>query len=63
MRDSIESPVFGSKVESYQSQRNMLRGLTITSKDELEQAVSKKPTGTLQKRFENIKLIIKIRIK
>ena len=48
MRDSIESPMFGSsKVDSYQSQRNIIRGLTITSKDELEQAVPKKPTGLL----------------
>ena len=41
MRDSIESPSFNSKFDSYQSQRNIIRGLTITSKDELEQAVSK----------------------
>lgn len=47
MRDSIESPVFGSKAESYQSQRNVIRGLTITSKDELDHAVPRKPTGSI----------------
>lgn len=44
MRESLESPMFGSKIDSYQSQKQMglLRGITITSKDELEQAVSTK---------------------
>jgi len=38
MRESLESPVFGSKIDSFQSQRNLGRGLTLTSKDELESA-------------------------
>ena len=41
MRDSVESPVFGSNRSSYQSQRSLIRGLTITSKDELEKTRSK----------------------
>lgn len=49
MRDSIESPVFGSKFDSYQSQRNMVRGFTMTSKDELDNAVSKKPVNQMFK--------------
>ena len=45
MRDSIESPMFGSKRDTFQSQRNLIRGLTVTSKDELEQANTKKNYG------------------
>lgn len=50
MRDSIESPVFGSKIDSYQSQRNLVRGFTMTSKDELEQANPKKPSNQIFKK-------------
>lgn len=48
IRESIDSPVFGSNhAESFQSQRNIIRGLTITSKDELDHAVSRKPTSSI----------------
>jgi hypothetical protein len=50
MRESIESPVFGSKADSYQSQRNIIRGLTMTSKDELEHAAPRLPPDQLFKK-------------
>lgn len=51
MRESIESPVFGSsKIDSYGSQRNLIRGITLTSKDELENAVPRKPMNGMFKK-------------
>lgn len=47
LRESLESPVFGSKTGDYQSQRNIIRGMTITSKDELEHAFQTKPISQI----------------
>lgn len=50
MRESLESPVFGSKMDSWPSQKNVIWGLTLTSKDELENAHPKKPSGQIFKK-------------
>lgn len=47
LRESLESPVFGSKASDYQSQRNLIRGMTVTSKDELEHAFQTKPINQI----------------
>ena len=54
LRESIESPVFGSKVDSYQSQKNLGRGMTLTSKDELDHAqTSKQVSQMFKKKMRN----------
>lgn len=47
MRESLESPVFGSRDEAYQFQRQYIRRMTNTSKDELEQAQTRKNYGSI----------------
>jgi hypothetical protein len=50
MRDSIESPVFGSKVDDFQSQRNLLNGVNLAGKDELEGVFPKRQTNNMFKK-------------
>ena len=47
MRESIESPVFGTRDDAYQFQRNFIRKITNNSRDELENAQSRKNYGSI----------------
>jgi hypothetical protein len=45
LRESIESPMFGSNNDSFQSQKNLVKGFGLTGKDELEGVFSKRQTN------------------
>lgn len=50
MRESIESPVFGNGVDSFQSQKNLVNGFNLTAKDELENVFQKRPINHIFKK-------------
>jgi hypothetical protein len=50
MRDSIESPVFGNTVNDFQSQKNLVKGLSFTGKDEIEGVFPKRQTSNMFKK-------------
>jgi len=50
MGESLESPVFGTKVGQHLSQRNVVRGLIGHARDELENASYKQPPSHIFKK-------------